>query len=75
MAPLKIDTAMRVVDVFREPIPGLYVAGQVAGGFHSCGYLSGTHVGMTLIFGQAAAGNAVLPDMTESSLSLVKPQS
>ena len=56
---LKIDAEMRVIDVFGEPIPGLYAAGEVTGGFHGKGYLSGTHVGMALIFGQIA-GRAVL---------------
>lgn len=56
---LKIDTAMRVIDVFGEPIPGLFAAGEVTGGFHGRGYLSGTHIGMALIFGQIAGRNAL----------------
>ena len=55
---LKIDTRMRVIDVFGDPISGLFSAGEVTGGFHGRGYLSGTHVGMALIFGQIAGLNA-----------------
>ena len=56
---LKIDAEMRVIDVFGGPIPGLYAAGEVTGGFHGKGYLSGTHVGMALIFGQIAGRNVL----------------
>jgi fumarate reductase flavoprotein subunit len=56
---LKIDPAMRVIDVFDQPIPGLFAAGEVTGGFHGRGYLSGTHIGMALIFGQVAGRNAL----------------
>ncbi|WP_332685510.1 FAD-dependent oxidoreductase [Bosea sp. (in: a-proteobacteria)] len=56
---LKVDTALRVIDVFGEPIAGLYAAGEVTGGFHGSGYLSASHVGMALIFGQLAGQNAM----------------
>jgi fumarate reductase flavoprotein subunit len=59
---LKVDGGLRVIDVFGKPIDGLYAAGEIVGGFHGNGYLSGTHVGMALVFGQlagkAAAGAA-----------------
>lgn len=58
---LKVDTSLRVMDVFGEPIAGLYAAGEVTGGFHGSGYLSGSHVGMALIFGQLAGQNAMAP--------------
>ncbi|MCC0040471.1 MAG: FAD-dependent oxidoreductase [Brucellaceae bacterium] len=51
---LAVDTDMAVQDVFGEPIPGLYAAGEVTGGFHGTGYMSGTFVGMALIFGRIA---------------------
>jgi fumarate reductase flavoprotein subunit len=55
---LKVDVALRVIDVFGEPVAGLYAAGEVTGGFHGAGYLSASHVGMALIFGQLAGQNA-----------------
>lgn len=57
---LRIDADMRVIDVYGDPIPGLYAAGEVTGGFHGRGYLSGTHVGMALIFGQVAGRNVAV---------------
>lgn len=57
---LTVDTAMNVLDVFGEPIPGLYAAGEVTGGFHGAGYMSGTFVGMALIFGRIAGRSAAL---------------
>ena len=59
---LKIDAEMRVIDVYGEPIPNLFAAGEITGGFHGRGYLSGTHVGMALIFGQICGRNVARPD-------------
>lgn len=55
---LKIDSGMRVVDVFGDVIPGLFAAGEVTGGFHGAGYLSASNIGMALIFGRIAGKNA-----------------
>lgn len=55
---LAIDAAMRVRNVYGEPIDGLFAAGEVTGGFHGAGYLSGTFVGMALAFGMIAGRNA-----------------
>lgn len=55
---LKIDSDMRVLDVWGEPIPGVYAAGEVTGGFHGSGYMSATHVGSALIFGHGAGIHA-----------------
>ncbi|MBO6718430.1 MAG: FAD-dependent oxidoreductase [Rhizobiaceae bacterium] len=61
---LSVDTDMAVLDVFGEPIPGLYAAGETTGGFHGVGYMSGTFVGMALIFGRVAGRNAALTAST-----------
>jgi fumarate reductase flavoprotein subunit len=55
---LTVDTEMAVRNVFGEPIPGLYAAGETTGGFHGIGYMSGTFVGMALIFGRVAGRSA-----------------
>ncbi len=55
---LRVDTNMAVLNVFGDPIPGLYAAGETTGGFHGAGYMSGTFVGMALIFGRVAGRNA-----------------
>jgi len=56
---LRVDARLRVLSVFGEPIDGLYAAGEVVGGFHGAGYLSGTALSMAAVFGRAAARNLV----------------
>jgi len=51
---LRVDPSMRVLDVFGEPIPGLYAAGEIVGGFHGSGYMSGSALGKAAIFGRVA---------------------
>jgi fumarate reductase flavoprotein subunit len=49
---LAIDRHCRVMDVFGDPIRGLYAAGEVTGGFHGAGYMSGTAHGKGALFGR-----------------------
>jgi fumarate reductase flavoprotein subunit len=51
---VKINDRMQIIDNFGQPIPSLYAAGEVTGGFHGSGYLPATHVGSALIFGRRA---------------------
>lgn len=51
---LTIDRALRVLDVFGAPIPGLWAAGEVVGGFHGAAYYSGTGLGKAAVFGRGA---------------------
>ena len=51
---LTVDPETRVLDVYGEPIPGLFAAGEVTGGFHGNGYVTGTSVGKSGIFGRLA---------------------
>ena len=51
---VRVDERMRVKDVFGDPIPGLFAAGEVVGGFHGATYLSGTGLGKAGVFGRAA---------------------
>ena len=39
---LRIDSSCQVVDVYGDIIPGLWAAGEMTGGFHGAGYISGT---------------------------------
>ena len=55
-----IDTASRVLDVFGEPIAGLYAAGEMIGGFHGVAYMTGSALGKSVIFGRIAGRNAAL---------------
>ena len=45
----------RVIDVFGEPIPGLYACGEATGGVHGAAYMTGTAFGKALSFGRIAA--------------------
>ncbi|MFE7244153.1 FAD-dependent oxidoreductase [Streptomyces sp. NPDC057580] len=53
-----VDRAMRVLDVFGEPIPRLYAAGELVGGFHGAGYMTGTSIGKSAVFGRVAGASA-----------------
>lgn len=53
-----VDPAMRVLDVFGEPIPRLYAAGELVGGFHGAGYMTGTSIGKSAVFGRVAGTSA-----------------
>ena len=58
----KIDEYGRVLDTDFEPIPGLYAAGNVAGGFWGDSYpmsiLSGVARGVATTFGRIAGRHA-----------------
>lgn len=45
---------MAVIDWIGEPIPGLFAAGEVVGGFHGAGYYSGTSLSSSATFGMLA---------------------
>lgn len=56
---LRIDDGMRVIDVFGEPVEGLYAAGEAVGGFHGAAYMTGSALGKAAIFGCIAARTAL----------------
>jgi len=58
-AGVTIDASARVLDVYGDPIPGLYAAGEVTGGLHGAGYVTGTSIGKSAIFGRIAGAAAV----------------
>ncbi|XUG89267.1 FAD-binding protein [Bordetella pertussis] len=58
-AGIKVDRRMRVVDVWGKPIDGLYAAGEIIGGAHGRGYMTGASLGKALIFGRVAAWSAI----------------
>lgn len=55
---LRIDNTMQVIDVYDEPLHGLYAAGEIVGGFHGAAYMTGTALGKAAIFGRIAARSA-----------------
>lgn len=48
-----------VLDVFDTPIPGLFAAGEVVGGFHGASYMTGSSLGKAAFFGRVAGRMAV----------------
>lgn len=57
---LKIDTTARVIDVYGDPIPGLYAAGEITGGLHGVAYMTGTAFSKAAVFGRIAAEQVVV---------------
>jgi fumarate reductase flavoprotein subunit len=55
---LRIDSGMRVLDVFGKHIDGLLAAGEVVGGLHGAAYMTGSALGKAAIFGRIAASTA-----------------
>ncbi len=58
MGGVLIDTQARVLDLQRQPIAGLYAAGEVAGGVHGACRLGSCAITDCLVFGRVAGKNA-----------------
>jgi fumarate reductase flavoprotein subunit len=56
---IRVDGKARVVNIFGEPVPGLFAAGEITGGMHGAAYMTGTAFGKALIIGRVA-GRSVL---------------
>jgi hypothetical protein len=57
MGGLEIDTASRVLNSSASPVPGLYAAGEVAGGVHGNNRLGGNSLLDCVVFGRVAAAD------------------
>ncbi len=55
---LCVDETMRVLDVFGQPIEGLFAAGEIVGGLHGGAYMTGSALAKAAIFGRIAARTA-----------------
>ena len=55
---LTVDTDLHVIDWWGNPIPRLYAAGELIGGLHGAGYMTGTSIGKAGIFGRLAGIHA-----------------
>ncbi|MEH7083237.1 flavocytochrome c [Neobacillus drentensis] len=58
-AGVSVNTKAQVVNPFGEPILGLFAAGEVTGGFHGAGYMTGSSLGKCAVFGQIAVQEAL----------------
>lgn len=59
MGGLKIDTEARVINTDGQAIPGLFAAGEVAGGIHAGNRLGGNALADIFTFGRIAANTAL----------------
>lgn len=59
---IAIDESARVLDVDRQPIPGLYAAGEMVGGLFYFNYPGGTGLTSGAVFGRIAGAAAVVSD-------------
>lgn len=53
-----MDSDARALDASGNPIPGLFVAGEVAGGLHGANRLGGNSMLECVVFGRRAGRNA-----------------
>ncbi len=58
MGGVRIDAKTHVLDAAGKPIPGLYAAGEVAGGVHGSNRVGGNAVLEIHVFGRIAGANA-----------------
>ncbi len=58
-AGIAVDEFAQVLNPYNEPIEGLYAAGEVVGGFHGAGYMTGSSLGKASIFGRVAVRTAL----------------
>ncbi|MCM3767798.1 flavocytochrome c [Neobacillus niacini] len=58
-AGVAVNAEAQVVNSFAEPIPGLFAAGEVTGGFHGAGYMTGSSLGKAAVFGRVAVQTAL----------------
>ena len=58
MGGLRINKDAQVIDIWGNPIPRLYAAGEVTGGVHGSNRLGGNAVPDCIVFGRIAGTNA-----------------
>jgi flavocytochrome c len=58
MGGLEIDPESRVIDTNGKPIPGLFAAGEVAGGVHGANRLGGSSLLGCVVFGRVSGDSA-----------------
>lgn len=67
-AGVTVNEKAEVLNPFNESIPGLFAAGEVVGGFHGAGYMTGSSLGKAAIFGRIAAKQAIQQSNVEEAL-------
>ncbi|KIM45071.1 hypothetical protein M413DRAFT_66523 [Hebeloma cylindrosporum] len=72
MGGLEIDPESRVVDKNGKPIPGLFAAGEVAGGVHGANRLGGSSLLGCVVFGRVSGDSAAAYLLQATSAAVQK---
>lgn len=72
MGGLEIDQESRVLDRSGKPIPGLFAAGEVAGGVHGANRLGGSSLLGCVVFGRVSADSAAAYQLQTTSAAIQK---
>lgn len=72
MGGLEIDQESRVLDKLGKPIPGLFAAGEVAGGVHGANRLGGSSLLGCVVFGRVSGDSAAAYQLQTTSAAIQK---
>lgn len=72
MGGLEIDPESRVLDDNQKPIPGLFAAGEVAGGVHGANRLGGSSLLGCVVFGRVSGDSAAAYLLQTTSAAVQK---
>ncbi|KAF9047371.1 fumarate reductase [Panaeolus papilionaceus] len=72
MGGLEIDPESRVLDKSGKPIPGLFAAGEVAGGVHGANRLGGSSLLGCVVFGRVSGDSAAAYTLQTTSAAVQK---
>lgn len=72
MGGLQIDPESRVIDNSGKPIPGLFAAGEVAGGVHGANRLGGSSLLGCVVFGRVSGDSAAAYLLQATTASVAK---
>lgn len=72
MGGLEIDAESRVLDGSGKPIPGLFAAGEVAGGVHGANRLGGSSLLGCVVFGRVSGDSAAAYLLQAASAAVQK---
>lgn len=72
MGGLEIDEDSRVLDKNQKPVPGLFAAGEVAGGVHGANRLGGSSLLGCVVFGRVSGDTAAAYLLQATSAAVQK---
>lgn len=72
MGGLEIDAESRVISTDGKPIPGLFAAGEVAGGVHGANRLGGSSLLGCVVFGRVSGDSAAAYLLQQASQAVQK---